>query len=365
MASTSSPSTPICDIVIPVWNQPERTGRCLESILRSTPEPIRIVLVDNGSVLRTQEFLERFKANSLVPVELIRNAINQGFIKAVNQGIRAGGSSWVCVLNNDTIVTSGWLTEMLRVAQSDSRIGLVNPSSNSLGLHAGSLPLEDYAALLQKDSGKSCELTTALGFCLLARRSLLDQVGLFDEDFGMGYFEDDDLSCRVKAAGLRCVRACAAYVFHEERASFRLLPQRSKAWAHNRQLFEQRWGRRLRILWGSSNSPSAAFPSQEVLQLLKQGHWLTLACPPQAVLPEISSHAQVGFLRLNGSTWHLKAALRLILKRKKPFNVVISYDESWSRLLGRLRWFYKAELWNAPSPKELIERCQALSRDVT
>jgi GT2 family glycosyltransferase len=128
----------LCDVIIPIWNQPEMTKRCLDSVLAATAESVRLILVDNGSEPSTQDWLRQFAAQSTVPAELIRNRENLGFIKAVNQGIRAARAPWVCLLNNDTVVTSGWLTEMIRVAESDPKIGLVNPTSNSRKTFASS-----------------------------------------------------------------------------------------------------------------------------------------------------------------------------------------------------------------------------------
>ena len=352
-----------CDIIIPIWNQPERTRRCLESILHSTQEAVRLVLVDNASEAPTRGFLEQFEKSSPVPVEIIRNSENRGFIKAVNQGIRAAQSEWVCVLNNDTLAAPGWLTEMLQVAQSDPAIGLVNPTSNSLGFQPKEGLLGGYAQSLKSFSGRATELSTALGFCLLGRRSLFEKVGFLDESYGMGYFDDDDLSRKVKALGFRCVRACAAYVYHEERASFRLLPKRNEAFLQNRRLFEQRWGRRLRILWGLGGcSSSGPFSAETALFLVGEGHWLTFVDCQGALPSELLSHAQVSRLLSAPNRWRLKASLRLFLKRKKPFDLVISQDQNWSRWLNRFRRLYPAHLMDNPTPQEIVEKCKSLSR---
>ena len=169
MASISFPE-PICDIVIPIWNQPELTQRCLESITACTAEPVRLLLIDNGSEPPTRDLLDRFRAEGRIPTEILRNTANLGFIKAVNQGIRSARAPWVCLLNNDTLVTQSWLTELLKVAQADPRIGLVNPTSNSLGFQPGKLSPEEYAAGLRRESGRWTELSIALGFCLHAQR---------------------------------------------------------------------------------------------------------------------------------------------------------------------------------------------------
>lgn len=357
----TNPSGVVCDIVIPIWDQPERTKRCLDALLEATAEPVRLILIDNGSHPPTREYLERLKETSPLPVLLIRNEENLGFIKATNQGIRAGDSPWICLLNNDTVVTAGWLTEMLKVA-ADPAIGLVNPTSNSLGFHPEKASLETYAEGLKPLAGQWAELPMALGFCLLARRSLLDQVGQLDESFGMGNFEDEDLSLRVKRTGLRCVRACASYVHHEEKTSFRDLPDWEEQFRANRRRFEERWGRALRILWAPIRSSNPLpLPKEVILKLASQGHWLYLAAMPGAIPREISSHAQVTALPVDRSRWRIQATLRLLLRRKKPFDLVISYDDAWSRWVGRLRRLHSARLLPMPTDQEILDQCRQLS----
>ena len=122
-----------CEIIIPVWNQLERTRRCLTSILAHTRAPYRLLLIDNASEKPTQQFLEQFRRKGLCPVTLIRNEENLGNVKAVNQGIRISNAPYVCALDNDTMVFRGWLEKMIEAAESRKEIGIVNPGSNSLG----------------------------------------------------------------------------------------------------------------------------------------------------------------------------------------------------------------------------------------
>ncbi|MCM8811750.1 MAG: glycosyltransferase family 2 protein [Candidatus Omnitrophica bacterium] len=353
---------PICDIVIPIWNQPELTGRCLESILAATLEPVRLILIDNGSEPPTRELLDRFCASSRVQTTLIRNDVNLGFIKAVNQGIQAAQAPWICLLNNDTVVTQGWLTEMLKAADRIPNVGLINPTSNSLGFRPGKMPLEEYAQNLRRFSGQTTELTVALGFCLLAKKSVFDQVGLLDESFGMGYFEDDDLSRRVRRAGFTNVRACGSYVYHEEKGSFRHLKDSNRSFDENRRLFEKKWGRRLRILW-TYYGPQlpGPFPEKTALRLLQEGHWITLMAPAGAVPSDLSSHAQLIWRQIDGSRWRLHATWRLLTKRKKPFHMAISYDPVWSAWVQRLKLLHRAALQKNPSEEEILRQCRELS----
>ncbi|MBI1953053.1 MAG: glycosyltransferase family 2 protein [Candidatus Omnitrophica bacterium] len=353
---------PACDIVIPVWNQPELTARCLQSLERCRETRARLILVDNGSDAPTQELLERARARRPDSIRVLRNERNLGFIRATNQGIRAGDSDWVCLLNNDTVVAPGWLSEMIQVAQADPRIGLVNPTSNSLGFPLSAPSVDEQAKTLRDQRGRWAELSTALGFCLLARRSLLNQVGLLDESFGMGNFDDDDLSRRVRQAGFLCVRSRGAYVYHEEKASFRRLPGWEDAFDENRRRFESRWGKRIRILWGPLRplAPAAA-PEGLIRELVGQGHWISFLGLPEAGAGELSALAQVSFLKVHPRFWRLQATLKLLAKRKKPYRLVVSFDPGWSRWLRGLRWMGFG-LLESPSENQIGEACQKLSQ---
>jgi GT2 family glycosyltransferase len=354
--------SPTCDIVIPVWDQPELTARCLDSIDRSWDERARLILVDNGSEAPTRELLERARARRRDSVQILRNERNLGFIRATNQGIRSGNSAWVCLLNNDTVVGPGWLAEMVRVAQADPRIGLVNPTSNSLGFPLSEPSVDEQAKSLQDQRGRWAELSTALGFCLLARRSLLNQVGLLDESFGMGNFDDDDLSRRVRQKGFLCVRACGTYVYHKEKASFRRLPGWEEAFEANRLRFESRWGKRIRILWGPLQPLApAAPPASLIRELVGQGHWISLLGFPDVGARELSGLAQVSFLKVHPRFWRLQATLKLLAKRKKPYHLVVSLDPGWSRWLRGLRWLGFG-LLESPSVNQIGEECRKLSQ---
>lgn len=354
---------PVCDIVIPVWNQMERTKRCLDSLCEKTEEPIRLLLVDNGSDAATRDMLDRFQREGPIPSLIIRNPSNAGFIRATNQGIRAARAPWICLLNNDTVVTRGWLKEMIRAAEANPKIGLVNPTSNSLGFKAGNVPLDDYAASLAPQGGKWAELSTALGFCLLARRSLFDQVGLLDESFGMGNFDDDDLSRRVRKAGLTCARACASYVFHEEKASFRDLPGWEEAFDKNKRLFEKKWGRSLRILLALPGAPKeqAQAIAQAAIQLAREGHWVVWVAPKNGSHPELLGQAQLSWFGVPSLGWQLPALWRLLTKRRKPFQLVIGYDRLWLGWARRCVHLHQAAILETPSPQEILEKCRALS----
>ena len=195
----------LASIVVPVLNRPDLTRRCLESVVRNTTSPHELILVDNGSDEGTRRMLRGF------PARVLRNPRNLGFARAVNRGIRASRGDVVVLLNSDTEVPRGWV-EGMRKAMS-GRTGLVGPAT-------------DGARNGQRRAGPSrsripLRLPILYGFCLMIRREVLGDVGLFDPRFFPGGFEDSDYCLRAAEAGWNCALAPWVFVRHVHHASWK------------------------------------------------------------------------------------------------------------------------------------------------
>lgn len=355
---------PACDIIIPIWNQPIRTARCLDSV-RATTRDYRLILIDNGSDAPTRALLDRVAQADPARVTILRNAENLGFIKAVNQGLRASTAPYLCLLNNDTVTTPGWLEEMLRVTEQDPAIGLVNPSSNTLGCPPPSATPDAilaHAATLNDCRGQTREMSLTVGFCLLIRRAVLDEVGWLDERYGMGNYEDADLSLRALEAGYRCVQAVGAYVYHEEKVSFKLQPRWETAYRANQRMFHQRWGRTLRILWEYHRpAPLPGDYEPAMTRLLRRGHWLWYSADARVVPERVRRFTTAGPVAA-GPAWRRQALWYVLKRRKKPVHLVVAHDPWLARWLRRLRPLHAATVLYQPTVKELEDQCQRLSR---
>ena len=225
-----------CDIIIPVYNKPELTKNCLESIRAKTTTPYRLILVDNGSSGDIKGFLEDFKRSD-DNVILVRNEENLGWVKAVNQGIKLSSAPYVCVMNNDTVVhTKGWLSQLIAVAAIEPDIGLVNPRFE--------------VKIKQRSDKPYIEVDFCRGYCILIKRAVLEKIGGLDEGYGLGYYDDDDFSVRALRARFKCVRANDVYVEHMRDSTFKDLfaeGERLELHEKNKALFYKKWGRRLNV----------------------------------------------------------------------------------------------------------------------
>lgn len=217
-------ATKLTSIVILTYNELEYTRWCLASIRYYTSEPYELIVVDNGSTDGTVEFLR-----SQQDIRFIHNRENKGFAKGCNQGISQAAGDYVLLLNNDTAVASGWLRNMINCLESNPATGIVGPRSNFVK-GPQSLPVEyknmdEMFAFSSRfnekpDPAKWFELEMAVGFCMLIRRHVIDVVGLLDERFGIGCFEDDDYCRRAKLKGFKIMCAGDTFVHHFGSRSF-------------------------------------------------------------------------------------------------------------------------------------------------
>jgi GT2 family glycosyltransferase len=223
------------DIIIPVFNAHRDAIVCLESVLKNTRAgTARITLIDDASTdPRVGEWLEELEKKSVCPLPLtiLRNPENLGFVGTVNRAMALSDHD-VVLLNSDTLVTPGWLDQLVACADNDPQTATVTPFSNNAEICSypqlcGNTPAAAFdvnslvQALVAAHDGHCPIIPTAMGFCMLIRRRALEQVGLFDaERFGRGYGEENEFCLRARAAGFVHRLCPAAFVIHHGGRSF-------------------------------------------------------------------------------------------------------------------------------------------------
>ena len=238
---------PSATVIIPAWNVWGHTRDCLDSLQPTLSPGDQVVVVDNGSTDATSSELRSYSW-----VEVISNSANRGFAAACNQGAAAARNSVLVFLNNDTLVFNGWLDELI-APLADSEVGAVGPRSNSVSGHQNiqgvlypgenAAAISEFALAWQRaHAGQINDCARIVGFCLAVGSETFARISGFDENYGIGGFEDDDLCMKLRGAGLRLVVAHGSFVHHAGHATF---DSNGISWQHqvrNQERFRAKWG---------------------------------------------------------------------------------------------------------------------------
>ncbi|MCM3008362.1 Putative glycosyltransferase EpsH [Bacillus subtilis] len=255
-------------IIVLTYNQLALTKQCLESIWKHTNNDcIEVIVIDNGSHDGTRDYLKQ-----ITLIKAIFNKTNEGFAKACNQGLEVASGDNILFLNNDTVVTNQWLEPMIKLLYQDDKIGMVGPVSNYVSgpqqvpvNYTNVEEIEDFSRLYcLQQRGRSKAVLRLVGFCLLVKKKVLDQVGGFDERFVGGSFEDDDLSLRVLQAGYQLKIALDSFVHHHGHATFTGNPDLSisQLYEENRQRFIDKWKVDVTTFFDSQPQLTALVPAE-------------------------------------------------------------------------------------------------------
>jgi glycosyltransferase involved in cell wall biosynthesis len=246
----SQDSRALIDVIVPVRGAGAVFARCAASLARHLdPARHRIVIVLDGppDAGTSQAIADLTAAGQRLLV--LSHERPQGFVISANRGLRASTTADAVVLNSDTQVTAGWLDRLAAAAHSDPHIATASPFSNNaticslpVFLAENTLPsgydVDTFAAVITRVSERAYpRLPTGAGFCLYIKRRVLDDIGLFDEVFGVGYGEEVDFCRRASRKGYHHVLDDATFVFHEGSRSF----GRSRAWRVRRAHLIVRW----------------------------------------------------------------------------------------------------------------------------
>lgn len=243
------PSVRLLSIVVPVFNGPHVTEKCLEAIIRYTSVPYEIIIVDNGSDGATQEVINKV-ASSKQNIVVVRNSENQGYPRACTYGLARASGEYIVIINNDVLVTPHWDKRILAVFGRDSSIGIVGPRTNYCAgpqvvtnCRYDENTLDSWAEKWYlKHAGTMRGTSRLIGFLWMMKREVVEKIGGFDPLFGVGNFEDDDYCLRAQLAGFKLAIADDVFVHHYGSQSFRKMPETyAKLLETNKQLFAGKW----------------------------------------------------------------------------------------------------------------------------
>jgi GT2 family glycosyltransferase len=198
-------------LVVPVWNQWYFTRLFLESLGQCGDwEGTRLILVDNGSTDGTAARLKPWSRR--LPMQILRNRRNLGCARAWNQGLASAGklkAAWVGFLNNDLMLSRGWLSALLDRAEKNG-LSLASPATREGRLD---YDFESYAVEYRRRCAAWDE-EGYFGWCFLVKAGVFSRVGRFDESFGFGKGEDEDFVRRLRKNGLKAGITGCSFIHH-------------------------------------------------------------------------------------------------------------------------------------------------------
>ncbi len=206
-------------VVVTNYNGRHYLPDCLSSLALQTCRDFETIVVDNASTDGSAEFVEEHYPE----VRIVRNRENLGFAGGTNAGIRAARGEYILTLNNDTRADPHFMERLRSAMDADPGTGMCaakmlfpDGTINSTGICISRSGAAWDRGMYEPDRGQYDHLEEVFGPCAgaaLYRREMLDEVGLFDEDFFL-YMEDVDLAFRARLAGWSCRYVPEAKVYH-------------------------------------------------------------------------------------------------------------------------------------------------------
>lgn len=222
----SQRATGLVSVIVVNWNGLPYLDECLESVEHQSYPHLERVIVENGSTDGSGQWLRQRRGGDWRLVEL---PVNRGFAGGVNAGILASHGEYIALLNNDAVAERDWLSSLV-ACMSRSEVGMV---ASKILFYDRRQVIDKVGHLLYPDGlnrGRGAgevdhgqfercdEVFFPDGCAALYRRSMLEDVGLFDEQF-FAYGDDADLGLRARWRGWHCLYAPGARVYHRHSSS--------------------------------------------------------------------------------------------------------------------------------------------------
>jgi N-acetylglucosaminyl-diphospho-decaprenol L-rhamnosyltransferase len=268
---------PSVDVVIPVYNSPELTKRCINSVVTHIGQGIRRINIhDDASNAQTRMMLDNLQHDQ---IHVYHAPKNQGFGQSVNTAIARSDADFVLVLNSDTEVYENILPKLCAAFTTDPKLAVISPVHNKFS--------SDELSRYIRRPGGYLQVYRFQGHAFLIRRCVFLEIGGFDSIFGRGYYEDIDLGRRLDQQGWRIGVHPDVYIYHKGGGTF----GRGRAYrclmTHNRAIYLARYPAASRNVLLVSKCCVLTDVSTELLNVIedvfRQGgsvHWLTPAPAP-------------------------------------------------------------------------------------
>lgn len=248
--TVSQPTNRPIDILIPVYNGIDIVPPCLDSLLKNTDLPFHIYLADDASPdERIWPLLQKYQSAYPDKITVVKNEQNSGIVKTLNRLINMTKNDFL-MLNTDTELPPNWASRLFAPIFADEHLVAVGPWSNAADKqtiyfgyeeHPLSISLQIADKQAQTFAPRVLDTVPVLvSFCMAVSRKATNRIGLLDEVYGLGYYDETDWLFRAKKAGYSFALVPNVFVYHKGTASFPS-KQRRILMERNAKIFESRY----------------------------------------------------------------------------------------------------------------------------
>lgn len=243
---------PKVTIIVLNYNGITDTRKCLKTLLETNYPNFKIIVADNGSDKNEAKLLTNEFANK--KIAFVRFEKNFGFSGGNNRVLQKVKTKYVVLLNNDTEVTRNWLSPLIEIMEKDKKVAVVQPKIlwtknkkyfDYTGACGGYIDLFGYPFTrgrifntIEADNGQYdsiVDIFWASGAAMFIRKSVLEQIGLFDETF-FNYMEEIDLCYRIHQAGFKVICQPKSYIYHKVASTASKNAMKKRFWEHRNNL---------------------------------------------------------------------------------------------------------------------------------
>lgn len=237
------------DILIPVYNGYDFLAPCLDSVIKNTDLPFHIYLGNDKSPdERVLPLLQSYAQRHPGLITVLNHEQNLGFVKNCNRLITASQNDFV-LLNTDTEVPPGWASRLFYPIFSDPRVAVTGPWTNSgshqaffFGHEAHALDvdykqMDNFVRRFSPDT--PIYFPNMVGFAMAVSRAAQKEIGLLDEAYGRGYFEETDFCFRATGMGFLQRLSVNVFVYHKGGCSFK--EEANELMHKNHKIFRERY----------------------------------------------------------------------------------------------------------------------------
>ncbi len=210
---------PLVSIIIPTYNRKGQLYNCLESIKNIYYKNYEIIVVNNASLDNTNDMVKHFFSD----VNLIELKENRGASGGRNAGIKYANGEWLCFIDDDNIVDTNFLTEMLELVKVVNNVGVIGPTmyfakqKDKIWFSGAKIDLLTSRTTHYRDkieNNAKYRETEHIPNCFMVSRKVISKVGLIDETYHT-YFEESDWHMRIRNKGYKCIISSEAKVYHD------------------------------------------------------------------------------------------------------------------------------------------------------